>query len=194
MSTINEKSCTKESKERSNKQESKVRRNGKTTTTILGDSMVKNIPPWKLRKRCGRNENFYVKSFSGSTIEDMTDYCKPSLKRKPTQIIVHVGTNDLSNKAKSELEIATEILSLAKSMRNKETDVIKSGLVPRLDEYDVKRERVDHILEDLCKEQGFGYIDNSNIDLTRHLNASELHLNKSGDCILADNLFKGSRQ
>ena len=57
-----------------------------------------------------------------------------------------------------------------------------------------ERERVDHILEDLCKEQGFRYIDNSYIDPTRHLNASELHLNKSGDFILADNLFKGSRQ
>ena len=120
-----------------------------------------------------------MKPFSGYTIEDMKDYCKPSLERKPTQLIVHVGTNDLSNKAKSELEIATELLSLSKSMRNKETDVLISGLVQRLDEYEVKRERVNHIVEDLCKEQGFRYIDNSNIDPTRHLNVSELHLNKS---------------
>ena len=123
----------------------------------------------------------------------MVHYCKPSLPRKLTQIIVRVGRNDLSNKSKSELEIATEIPSLAKSMRSKDTDVIISGLVPWLDEYEVKRGTVNHIAEDLCKEQGFRYIDSSKIDPTRHLNSSELHLEKSGECLLADNLFKGRR-
>ena len=79
-------------------------------------------------------------------------------------------------------------------MRSKDTDVITPGLVPRLDEYEVKRGMVNYIIEDLCKEQRFRYIENSNIDPTRHLNASELHLNKSGAGLLTVNLFNGSRQ
>ena len=36
-----------------------------------------------------------VKSFGGSTTKDMIDYIKPSARKKPNKIIVHVGTIEL---------------------------------------------------------------------------------------------------
>ena len=68
------------------------------TTAILGDSLLKNVAGWKLKQLCEENENIYVHAFSGSTIKDMRSYCQPSLDRRPSQVIIHVGTNDLSDR------------------------------------------------------------------------------------------------
>ena len=35
-----------------------------------------------------------VRIFRGATIDDMKDFLKPYLKRPPTNIILHVGTNN----------------------------------------------------------------------------------------------------
>ena len=37
-----------------------------------------------------------VHSFSGAKTEDMTDFLKPLLKKKPAHLIIHAGTNDLA--------------------------------------------------------------------------------------------------
>ena len=38
-----------------------------------------------------------VRIFRGATIDDMKDFLKPYLKRSPTKIILHVGTNNTIN-------------------------------------------------------------------------------------------------
>ena len=38
-----------------------------------------------------------MKSFSGATIEDMHDYIKPLLKKRPKNIVLHIGTNSTTN-------------------------------------------------------------------------------------------------
>jgi lysophospholipase L1-like esterase len=43
------------------------------------------------------NNHVVVKSFAGATIEDMEDYLKPIIRKRPESIILHVGTNDLKN-------------------------------------------------------------------------------------------------
>jgi len=57
-----------------------------------------------------------IKSFSGATVEDLNDNIKPSLKRKPKNIILHVGTNDL--KRENAKDIATKIDRLCKSIKS----------------------------------------------------------------------------
>ena len=46
-------------------------------------------------KKLSRNQNVNAFSFSGATIDDMVDFAKPVIKRKPKKIILHVGTNNL---------------------------------------------------------------------------------------------------
>ena len=58
---------------------------------VVGDSITKNIIDPKLSKSHA-DKSF---SFPGATIEDIHDYIKPVLKRKPQKIILHVGTNNL---------------------------------------------------------------------------------------------------
>ena len=45
-----------------------------------------------------------VRCFPGAYIADMCDYCKLIIKRKPSCIILHVGTNDTSKDTSREIQ------------------------------------------------------------------------------------------
>ena len=169
----------------------------KRSAVILGDSIVKNVCGWELKEKCGQNNNVYVKCFNGANIKDMHSYAKPSIERKPNVIILHIGTNDLAprrNEAeKSEVQIAHEIIDLANEMRLNDTEVVISGLVPRGDEYEMKRKRVNLILADLCSENNYAFIEHTNIDASKHLNKSLIHLNRAGDNLFETNLVRALR-
>ena len=169
------------------------RSSNKRTTVILGDSLLKNVRGWELKKRCNKNEQVYVKSFPGATTTDLKSYCIPSIEKDPECVIVHIGTNDLKSK-KSEVEIAEEIVNLAKSVKSKDIEVKISGLVPRGDGLEAKRSKVNHVLHDLCNENEIEFMEHLNIDPEKHLNNSKIHLNRHGDQILENNLFMGCRK
>ena len=59
---------------------------------MAGDSMVKNLKGWLM----SRKKNVRVYSFPGATTEDMEFFLKPLIARQPEEIILHIGTNDLS--------------------------------------------------------------------------------------------------
>ena len=73
-----------------NEQNSQVNKNTtsnkKRSVTILGDSMVKGIEGYKMKKALNNKINVYIKSFPGAIIEDMYSYAKPSLKHDPNVI------------------------------------------------------------------------------------------------------------
>ena len=55
-----------------------------------------------------------VQSFSGATIEDMSDFIKPILRRKPETVILHIGTNNL--RRGDGKSVADGIINLAQSI------------------------------------------------------------------------------
>ena len=165
----------------------------KRTTVIFGDSLLKNVRGWELKKRCHKNEQIYVKCFPGATTTDLKSYCIPSIEKDPECIVLHIGTNDLKSK-KSEVDIAEEIVNLAKSVKNKDIEVKISGLVPRGDGLEARRSKVNPVLRDLCNENEIELIEHLNIDPEKHLNNSKIHLNRHGDLILENNLFTGCRK
>ena len=73
-------------------------------------------------------------------------------------------------------------------MKTNRNDVVISGLCPRGDEYNDKATKVNEHLESICNSRNIGFMKNENIDATRHLNNSKLHLNRKGDAILASNI------
>eukprot|EP00112_Aurelia_sp_Birch-Aquarium-sp1_P009895 Seg2143.1 transcript_id=Seg2143.1/GoldUCD/mRNA.D3Y31 product="hypothetical protein" protein_id=Seg2143.1/GoldUCD/D3Y31 len=169
----------------------------KRSAVILGDSIVKNINAWELKKKIGENNNIYVKCFNGANIKDMHSYAKPSIERKPNLIILHIGKNDLAQRRneaeKSAVQIAHEIIELANEMRVNGTEVVISGLVPRGDEFETKRKRVNLILADLCSENDYAFIEHTNIDASKHLNQSRIHLNRTGANLFESNLVRALR-
>ena len=108
----------------------------------------------------------------------MKEYVKPLLKRKPDEIILHVGTNSLR-----DLEVnlcADEIIELARSV-GPSIKVSISSIIQRSDNQQLNRKarQVNTALKSQCSDNGFTFIDHSNINAD-HLNRSGLHLNKEG--------------
>ena len=157
------------------------------STTIIGDSLIRDIKQQRIRKDLPGNKVF-IKSFSGATTACLNDYVKPSLRYKPDLLIIHGGTNDLRSE-KTSKQIAEKIVTLASDVKTEENDVIISGIVRRNDELNTKGQEVNHFLKLLCSELNMGYLDNSCIE-SKHLNASGSHLTYSGTVALANNFIK----
>ena len=76
------------------------------TLLIASDSIMSNID----EKRLSKNVNVKVRAFAGSTINDMYPYLEPLLRKEPSHILLHVGTNDSG--VKSSEEIVFKLLQL----------------------------------------------------------------------------------
>ena len=159
------------------------------TITILGDSIVKDIKPHKMKGKMANMEKLYVKSFPGATVEDMTDYARPTARREPDLIVLHTGSNDLRSAKKPE-DIASEIMKLAIDLKRENNEVMVSSITFRGDvkKLNEKGEKVNKLLKEECELYSLFYIDHSNIN-EKHLNGSKLHLNYKGTLTLAGNFL-----
>ena len=120
-----------------------------------------------------------VKSFAGATTSDMSHYLKPTLGKKPDQIVLHVGTNDIGKLAPHK--ITDSIVNLAREVENNSyAQVMVYELITRSDESssaDVVD--VNKRLLKFCKQQDWTLIRHNNIRQT-DLNKGGLHLNERG--------------
>ena len=69
------------------------------TTLITGSSIISGIKEGRLTKYKAK-----VRAFPGATVIDMYDFLKPLLRKKPTYIILQIGTNDAPFKSYKEIE------------------------------------------------------------------------------------------
>ena len=105
----------------------------------------------------------------------MKHYMKPTQEKSPTQIIYHIGTNDLINNKDSN-ETANEIVKLAKYAKTDKNKVAISSLVSRKDKLNAKAKEVNTFLKEKCEESNFGLISHFNINPHRHTSARGLYL------------------
>ncbi|CAB3980152.1 RNA-directed DNA polymerase from mobile element jockey-like [Paramuricea clavata] len=82
---------------------------------IAGDSILQHVHGWDLSND---KQRVSVKSFSGSKADDMQDYIKPLLRKKPDEIILHVGTNNIKDNAKTAEVVAAGILNLGTQIKD----------------------------------------------------------------------------
>ena len=157
----------------------------KKTVVIVGDSIVRNVPSRSLNQSL-KDYFSVVKSFPGATTQDMKDYIKPTVARKPDQIILHTGTNDLKS-SQSPTEIANDIINLAKSMKSNGTEVSISSLIPRGDRLSEKGKKVNEVLQEKCTAENLAFILHKNINSKLDLFPDKLHPNKKGQGILKGN-------
>ena len=76
----------------------------KSSIFIAGDSVVKDVKGWLL----SRHKYVKVYSFSGADTTDMNDFIRPLLKKRPDEVILHIGTNNLASTLSPE-QIVDEI-------------------------------------------------------------------------------------
>ena len=116
----------------------------------------------------------------------MMHYVKPAADENPDLFIIHCGTNDLRSETSVEA-VANNIIKVALSLQRENTTILISGLCPRGDDLSEKANKVNEKLEDMCNSRNIGYINNNNLEASKHLNNSKLHLNQYGDSVLARN-------
>ena len=130
----------------------------------------------------------YVKPNSGATVEDMHDFVRPALRRDPSLIILHCGTNSLQENGVSSMQIARDIVELAELTKTDTNDVAISSLILRGDTLNERAREVNHHLRELCVQRNLWLIDNSNINLGDLRDG--VHLNPGGTVKLADNFLR----
>lgn len=160
-------------------------RQSKTSVVVAGDSIIKYVKGWELSND---EQIVSVKSFSGATVDDMGDFLKPSIRKRPDKLIIHAGTNDV--RSSSPTTIAKKVTELAEQFKKESsnTRIIISSLVTRSDNQDLARKVNDtnNIIKSNCCKKNWVFLDNSNINRS-HLNYRGLHLNHEGSALLQDN-------
>ena len=147
-----------------------------------------------MQKSLKRKHKVTAKAFGGSTIKNMEHYSKPPLEKNPELVILHIGTNDIKSD-KSPSEIASNIHKLTKEMEQGKRKVAISALIPRNDSEDLtkKSNMVNIELRKLCEGNGTDLIKHTALT-TRHLNGSNLHLNRFGTTIFARDFIQYIRE
>ena len=97
---------------------------------ILGDSTVKGLQWWKMSQN---HTKVQMRCFPGATVSNMKSYAIPTVRTDPSEIILHVGMNDLCHR--SPREVAEDIISLCEDIsQNTTAGVTISGLTHKTDE------------------------------------------------------------
>ncbi|XP_078348835.1 uncharacterized protein LOC144633825 [Oculina patagonica] len=159
------------------------------SAVIIGDSIIKHLQGYKMKKRAGCN--VFIRSFPGAQTADIADYIKPTVRNKPKSIIIHTGTNDIQTK--SPQQVADSLVDIAQNINHDHPhiEIAFSQIINRSDDANLNPKIADanKRLQKFCAQRGWGWISNDNIDES-HLNRSGLHLNMSGTKQLATNMLK----
>ena len=158
----------------------------KGTTLITGSSIIMGLEEKRLQKYQAK-----VRPFPGACVDDMFDYLLPLLKKRPTNIVLHIGSNDAA--FKSANDIANEIRSL-KAFIEKLVPGVKLFLscpIIRLDNNKANNTLLK--LATLFKHMESNIITNDNIDASC-LGKKGLHLNPKGSGRLAINFISLMRR
>ena len=119
----------------------------KRNVEICGDSMTKHLQAYRIGR--STNERVVSKSFSGATFKNLKHYIVPTLEKKPDELILHIGTNDLKDSAPKE--IVRDIMAL-KEFVSSQTKVTISELVLRTNDKKLndKVKNVNELLKKSC--------------------------------------------
>ena len=147
--------------EKSKNQVSKAKPENKSHIEIIGDSMLNGIH----KRGMNKDENIKVKiqKYPGASSIDILDHIKPSLWKVPEQIIIHAGTNDISNNT-NYLNNVKKIVKVIKETC-KDTKLSFSSVIRHTDVKDITDtiNNTNSHLKNYCKQQSVGFIDNGNI-------------------------------
>ena len=138
------------------------------------------------------NNKRRVSTFPGCSTKDMRDHIKPIIRKKPNQLIIHVGTNSLRD-SESPAACSEEIIDLISWAKSAApgTEVVLSSLTARSDDDQLATqvEEVNSNPKKFCGQHKGKMIVHSNMTAEHHLNCSGLHLNKVGTSRLARNFL-----
>ena len=146
---------------------------------------------YRREPKLSRNKKIKVRFLPGAKTEDLQYHLVSYLKKKPDNIIIHIGTND--SPYKSEDLIYKELLNVKQIIHKLHPDcknIVVSSAIIQTDkqEANIILKKYNNIL----KQEGKKVIFHNNITPS-HLNKDGLHLNFNGSTVLAGNLLSRIR-
>ena len=150
------------------------------TILIVGDSMLNGVEERKMPS------NVKVRNFPGSTVKDMHDYVKPLLRKKPSHVILHVGTNDAVNSDSNA--IVNQLINLKEYIENELPNSTVTLSLPMLRADNAKANKILVAVKNAIKKMSVDIINNDNIKRD-HLGRLGLHLNFYGNTRFSANLL-----
>ena len=135
------------------------------TILIIGDSMVNQMDEEKLSQSTGKMVK--VRAFGGYGVNDIYKKLDALLMKKPSKIVIHLGTNDATTK--SSQIILDDLLKLKRhiELELKGVEVVFSCPIIRIDDWKghltvirlkqkIQRLKVRYLLNDNIKENHLG--------------------------------------
>ena len=140
--------------------------------TVIGNSMIKY-----LRRENFSSKNYEVKiaAHPASTTEDLIDYVKTVVRKKTDFLVIHTGTNDLTNGVNTMKEIRKIVKCVRDLDKDKKVNIGFSSVISRSDRnlgYEVRDLNLK--LKRYCEGNNFLFVGNINIEESC-LNNSKLH-------------------
>ena len=164
---------------------------------VIADSTPRNININQIKRNIDTSEESIIfKRFPGHTADEISHYAaKPLYDNKPKQVIVIAGTNDLSREVflgntVNEHQVVGSLLTIARTARDAGAEKVHiSGILVRHGrQYQNAIKRINQLLEVRCSEEGFIYMDQSEI-LPCHISMDGIHPNFYGTTILKMNIL-----
>ena len=152
----------------------------KGTTLIVGDSMLNGLDESHLR-------NCKVRVYPGSSIEDMNYNIIPLLRKRPSTVILHIGTNNTTRD--NSHQIIEKLKNLKQFILSQIPDVrlIISSLIQIYD--DDKAQLTSDVTNTMLNSVSSDIINNDNIS-RNHLGKRGHHMTPYGTGRLAMNIIK----
>ena len=82
------------------------------TVLFAGDSMFNQLDERRIANSLMGKYQVKVRAHPGATVGDMRHHLTAWLRKKPSHVVIHVGTNDTTNEKKSAEEIYDELVEL----------------------------------------------------------------------------------
>ena len=151
---------------------------------IIGGSIVKRIDMREFNVWL-ENGTAIKRCFPGAVASQLGYYVEEVLNEENIdEMIINVGTNNLSKKRQTEEDTVQEIIGIVKKCHAYGVNnVYVSGITCR-PEYQWKVDKINKLLRDYAGFYNYKFIDNTNIE-KQHLWKDSLHLNDNGTINLA---------
>lgn len=167
------------------------------TTLIISDSTPKRIHNSEIKANIDlTKEDVVFKRYPGQTAEEIAYYApKPLRDINPEVVIIIAGTNDLTKGmfnggVVDEYEVVKNIKNIGCAARDSGAKKIYiSGILVRKGyQYKNVTPRVNNLLQSMCSDENFVYIDQSDIT-TGHISGDGIHPNFYGTTVLKYNIL-----
>ena len=154
------------------------------TILVAGDSMIGGLE----EKKMSKTGKVKVRSHGGATIKDMRDHLNAHLRKKPDRLIIHVHSNDASNKETSADDMFDRLMDLKAFAEGKVPNMKVTFACPiiRTDSTIANAKQMQ--LKNRLKRSGLDIVVNDNIE-KEDLARKGLHLKPSGSRKLATNIL-----